>query len=87
MRVRQSDLTWEQLDDEIVILDLARSNYLKLNGAGALLWVSLVEGAERQELADALVERYELDADRAWADVDAFVTQLQSEGLLEGTAH
>lgn len=84
IRVRGSDLSWEQLDDELVILDLRGSTYLRLNGSGMVLWKALVAGGHRQQLIDALVDAYEIDQQTAAVDVEAFVATLSKAGLLEG---
>jgi len=59
---------------------------LKLNGTGALLWSSLAEGATRRRLVALLSERFSLEADRAATDVDAFLADLSTRGLLR-TGH
>ena len=83
MRIRDEALSWQQLDDEIVVLDLASSNYLKLNGSGALLWLQLVDGADRDGLVQALTSEYDVEDERAAADVDAFLERLREAGLAE----
>ncbi|MGH3443245.1 MAG: PqqD family protein [Nitriliruptorales bacterium] len=82
MRLRK-DLLWEQLDDEVIVLDLEKSMYLKVDGSGALLWTVLKDSAERAELISALVEAYEIDEARAASDVDDFTESLRAAGLLE----
>lgn len=76
-------MTWQVVDDEVVVLDLDGSVYLRLNGSGRLLWERLDAEASPDELADALVDEYGIDADRAAGDVDAFVSDLRGKLLLE----
>lgn len=82
LRLRAEELSWRQIDAEIVAVDASKSVYLSANESGAVLWALLVEGATRAELATALQEHYGIDRARAEADVDAFVTSLESRGLL-----
>lgn len=82
MRLRESDLTWQEIDEEIIILDLKASSYLKLNGSGAHLWKQLEKGADVTGMVDSLVGAYDVDPDTARRDVDAFVRQLKRSGLL-----
>jgi len=56
---------------------------IKLNASGALLWQALEQGADREDLADALMKEYDVDRDRALADVDQFVASLASVGCIE----
>ena len=83
MRLRLDDLTWQELDGEIVVLDLRGSAYFQLNGSGAHLWRRLVEGCERHELEAGLIEQYGIDPARAAADVDAFLADLRAHRMLD----
>lgn len=82
MRLRDDGLTREEIDEEIVVLDLRASNYLELNGAGALLWKALEEGSDESPLARLLNASYELEPGAAQRDVDAFLQQLQHAKLI-----
>jgi hypothetical protein len=86
MRLRLGDLTWQELDGEIIVLDLQGSAYYQLNAPGALLWQRLVEGCRRADLEVALVERYGIDDAQAAADVDGFVADLLARRLLHADA-
>ena len=52
-------------------------------GAGAVLWQSLVEGATRDELLARILEEFDVEDDVAARDLDAFLAELASLGLLE----
>lgn len=82
VRLREEALVWREIDGELVAVDVGASTYLGANPSGTILWQLLADGASRQQLADALVERFGIDADRARADADAFVDSLDSRGLL-----
>jgi hypothetical protein len=82
MQLRHDQLTWSVAGDEIVVLDLKGSVYLKLNGSGRLLWERLAEGADEMELAAALVERFGISDDRAATDVATFVGDLRRRDLI-----
>jgi hypothetical protein len=84
MQLRQQDLTWHVAGDDIVVLDLEGSVYLKVNGSGRFLWELLAEPRTEADLVTALVERYEIDEARAAADVAGFVADLRQRGVLEG---
>jgi hypothetical protein len=83
MQLRQADLTWQLAGDEVVILDLEGSVYLKLNGSARLLWERLVDPCTEDELVAALRDAYDIDHDRAAADVTGFLDDLRHRGLLE----
>jgi hypothetical protein len=81
-QLRTEDLTWREIDTEVVAVDVSTSMYLSANESGAVLWRLLAAGATRAELTAALEERYGLDAERAESDVEAFIQSLEQRGLL-----
>jgi hypothetical protein len=87
VRLRLEDLTWQELDGEIVVLDLRGSAYYQLNGTGALLWRHLAAGADRSDLESALRETYSVEHHRASDDVDAFLTSLARAGMVDTGAY
>jgi hypothetical protein len=83
MRLRQAGLTWHVAGDDVVVLDLEGSVYLRLNGSGRVLWERLVEPCTESELTTALVAEYGIEEQRAAADVGGFLADLRRRGLLE----
>jgi hypothetical protein len=81
-RLRDGDLEWREVEGEIVALDLRASTYLSVNKTGTALWPHLTAGASRDELVAALTSRFDVDAESAGRDVDAFVGALETRGLL-----
>jgi hypothetical protein len=82
LRLRDTDLHWREIDGEIVALEARGSRYVAANGAGTVLWRSLVAGATRETLADELVKVYGIDRERAQGDVARFIDALSAQGLL-----
>lgn len=83
VRLRAESLTWQRIDDDIVVLDLEGSSYLKLNASGAVLWEALAGGADHADLVRQLMERYDLGEEDAARDVDEFLADLDARGLLD----
>lgn len=83
LRLRQEDLDWLTVEDEVVALDAKSAVYLGANRAGAVLWEALTRGTTREELTGLLVDAYGIDQETARADVDAFLDQLNEQGLLD----
>jgi hypothetical protein len=82
LRLRDEIVTWREIDGELVVLETEHSRYLTANPAGTLLWRRLAEGSTRDVLVRALVEAYDVPVDIAGRDVDRFVAEVRSEGLL-----
>ena len=55
---------------------------MSLNETGAFLWRILEQGAERGDLVERLTREYDVDAQTAAADVDAFLDSLRKEALI-----
>ena len=56
---------------------------MSVNETGAFLWRLLEKGAEKPELVDGLTKEYEVDAETAEKDVDAFLNRLREKALIE----
>ncbi|HWL32775.1 MAG TPA: PqqD family protein [Gaiellaceae bacterium] len=85
LRLRNDDLAWRTVDDEMIAIDVRDSTYLSANDSGALLWAALAAGTTKEALAGNLVAAYGIDADTATADVERFLTELRERGLLDET--
>ena len=83
MRLRSSDVTWREIDGDLVILDLRSSTYLTTNASGALLMKELVEERTTADLVHSLVGAFGISEVEAQSDVSSFVQALDSGGLLE----
>lgn len=55
---------------------------IKLNDSGVMLWKLLEQGAERNELADALLQKYDISPEQAEKDVDSFLEPLIEIGCI-----
>jgi hypothetical protein len=83
MQLRQTGLTWHVAGDDVVVLDLKGSVYLKLNGSARRLWERLAQSScSESELTAALVDEYGIDEERAATDVAAFLADLRRRDLL-----
>ena len=83
LRLRDDRVRWREIDEDVVAVDIDRSTYLSTNGSGALLWLELAQGTTRNQLVERLAQAYLIDSERAEADVDAFLSDLNGQGLLE----
>ncbi len=83
VRLCSSDVVWRFVDGEVIILHKGSWAYLSVNDSGAALWERLVAGATADELAAMLTERFGVGAERAAADVDSFLSELDQHGLIE----
>jgi hypothetical protein len=81
-RVRRArDTAWRRVEDEVAIISMEANRIRLLNRVGAFLW-ERCEDATVAELVDALCARFEIDAETARRDVEAFVEDLRGRGLV-----
>ncbi len=80
--LRNAGITWRALDDEIVVLDLETSLYLKVKGAGAVVWPLLAGGTTLESMIAAVLEVYDIDAEIAGRELTGFLQDLGERKLL-----
>lgn len=74
-------LAWQLVGDEVVILDVASGKARGLNPVASFIWARL-EKENPEGICAALQREFEVDEATARRDVDAFVEELRTLGLL-----
>ena len=70
------------IDDEIVVMNLESGDFFSLTGTARAIWL-LIDGARSPiELRAALAREYGIGEDDIAADVDTFLAELGSAGLI-----
>jgi Coenzyme PQQ synthesis protein D (PqqD) len=77
------DVLSRELDGEAVLLDLRSGHYFGLNSTGSRVWAGLKDGKEADDIAQALVDEFDVDFDRAVVDTRAFIAALFERGLIK----
>ena len=79
--LRQVADTWVviPIDSAIVNMD----GMLNLNDSGALLWKVLEQGADHEQLVDAVLAEYAVSREIAMKDVNEFVERLHKINCLD----
>jgi hypothetical protein len=72
-----------QINDEVAILDLERSLYFGLEGAGVQIWEALEQPRSVAELRDCLVAAFDVAPAECEADIVQMLSSLKEEGLVE----
>jgi hypothetical protein len=71
-----------ELEGELVLLDLARGEYFRLDELGTRAWHYLEAGQSVGEIARRLVSAYDVELDTVVRDLVIFVRDLESAGLV-----
>lgn len=70
VRLRGAPVIHDTIDNETIAINQRTGRYYSLDGAAALVWQILEDGATPPSIVTALAERYEAD----WANLEAAVT-------------
>jgi hypothetical protein len=75
-------VAWQQVGDEVVLLNVDSSEYHNLNDVGTRMWQVLEESADVASAYQVLCATYDVDEDKLHDDLGAFIQELIEKGLL-----
>lgn len=78
---------FQDLDGEAVLLNLQSGKYFGLDSIGTRIWNLLAENGALAVAYQAILDEYDVDADRLRSDFLALVDQLASNGLIKLDDH
>ena len=81
-RVR-SELGVEEIDGSLLILDKRNEFVHKLNPTAAIIWMAFAAGKELADIANEIVENFDISEDVARTDAISILEEFESLGLLE----
>ncbi|RWE38239.1 MAG: PqqD family protein [Mesorhizobium sp.] len=70
-----------EFGEGLALLNLKSNIYYSLNGVGAFIWDLIQEPKPVADIRSAVLARYNVDAERCKADVDALLKGLAENGL------
>ena len=87
MKVKENFML-RKVADSYVVVPVGRqtldfNGIINLNETGAFLFELLQKGASRDEIVEKLLAEYEVERDRAQADVDKFIQSVKDADVLE----
>lgn len=71
-----------EVEGDYVLMDTKQGVYLGLDPVASHIWQSLSEHGDLDRAAQAVCERFEVEEDRAAADVKAWTDELVRRGLV-----
>jgi hypothetical protein len=85
---RKADFVMQNVGGENLLVPIGgqvldTNGLVTLNATGRCLWELLAQERSVEDLAGALTEKFEVDGERAKADVQAFLDEITRIGLLE----
>lgn len=76
------DLTVEESDGELIVLDKDGGKVHQLNHSAALIWQGLSDGLGTDDIAALLTSAFDIDRQSAISDVKSTIAQLLELDLL-----
>lgn len=70
------------IDTETVVMNLDSGDFFSLSGTARAIWLLIDGTRDRAALVAALANEYAVTSQEVAADVDAFLAQLGSAGLI-----
>ena len=79
---KSASLIERRIDGEAILLDIKSGVYYDLKDVGVFIWEILSGGASARQIADAVAESFNVDAETALADTLELLNDLETEGLI-----
>jgi hypothetical protein len=73
---------YQQIENEMVILDLAKEQYYGLDDVGARIWQLIVQHGDTPTILKELGSYYDVDQAVLTKDLSDLITKLHNAGLL-----
>jgi hypothetical protein len=71
-----------RVEGDYVLMDLKRGVYLGLDPVASRIWQSLSEHGDVARAAAELCEDFDVEPERALADIESWVRELEEKGLV-----
>lgn len=83
-QIEPKSIVHEVVDEEVVIINFVNGRYYSLVRASAFIWEILSSGPmAKKDLILALVQTYSVEQETAMKDLENFLGELVSEGLIK----
>lgn len=83
-RIDPNKVLWKEVDGLVVVLLVSSGYFIELNKIGSVIWKLLALGKTVNEVIDAMAETYDVSNEKLSSDVNAFIEEMMSQGLLAG---
>ena len=83
MYIRNQETISGHIDDDLVMMDIAKGSYFSLNSVATRIWQLLETPLTFEALCGLLVAEYDIGPDQCRADVDEYLSRMQGLGLVK----
>ena len=78
----RANLSTQEIDGELVILDKENGQIHQLNSVASYIWQQIEAGLELNEILERLVSTYDIESSKAQEDLDKVIQQFKDLKLL-----
>ncbi len=76
------DITWRDVDGEIVVLKLNTGEYFTFNELGRSTWLQVSQGNTISQAVQAVIAEYDVEMAQAESDIKKFIGGLVGRSLI-----
>ncbi len=80
-RLQTDTITWQKVDDAVIVFDLRTSTSVSIDGPGVVIWEALTPGANLDHLVRVVTERFDVSEEIARLDIHRFLVDLASRRM------
>lgn len=80
--VRQNNLTFSTIDDEVIMMNALKGEYYGLNNTATVVWELLEKEISFKELIDKLLTKYNVNKATCLKEVEELLSHMKSKGLI-----
>ena len=86
MKIKQGFIK-RKIKDKFVVVAIGEArkinkNFIELNSTASLIWDYISEGKTAEEIAKELVKEFNIELEKALADVNGVINTLQEQGII-----
>jgi hypothetical protein len=78
----QPNVQFVRVEGDFVLMDLAAGLYFGLDPVASHIWQSLSDHGDPARAAEELARDYEVDPEQARADIERWIAELETKGLV-----
>ncbi len=79
---KNENIIWRVIEGETVLLDPISGKYFGLNAVGCSFWEKVNGLLSLQEIADQMLQEYEVEEEVLTGDILELVSSMEAQGLL-----
>jgi len=81
--VRDKEIIFQDIQDELIILNIKDENYLGLDNVGTRFWNILLNSSTTKDAYDKIMQEYDVEPNTLRTDLNSFISELIENKLVK----